>query len=75
MRRARLFFFACAGGLFVAAAVIAGAPAPALAAPHIDFVQTEQHLGKMEQQSSRECTFRFVNTGDAPLIIEKTETA
>jgi len=75
VRLARQFVFACAGGLFAVAAVIAGAPAPALAAPHIDFVQTEQHLGKMEQHSTRECTFRFVNTGDAPLIVEKTEAA
>jgi hypothetical protein len=74
VRQASLFDWTFAGGL-MAAALIAVAPAPALAAPHIDFVQTEQHIGKMEQHTSRECTFRFVNTGDAPLIVEKTEAA
>ncbi len=52
----------------------AARPRAAAAAPHIEFVETEHHLGKMEQHSSKSYTFLFANSGDAPLIVTKTET-
>lgn len=52
----------------------ASRPLPAAAAPHIDFLETEHHLGKMEQHSAKSHTFLFTNSGDAPLIVTKTET-
>lgn len=67
--------FLCAGLRFIVfGACLFAAAAPAVAAPHIDFVETTQHIGKMEQHTSREATFRYVNTGDEPLIIEKAES-
>jgi hypothetical protein len=57
--------FACAAAL---------SPQGAAAAPHIEFLASEQHLGKMEQNTSKQTTFHFVNSGDAPLVINKTET-
>ncbi|MFN0152438.1 MAG: DUF1573 domain-containing protein [bacterium] len=56
------------------AAADAARPRDAIAAPHIEFLETEYHLGKMEQHSAKSHTFLFTNTGDAPLTVTKTET-
>jgi len=69
--RAILATFAAGACIALAGAAF---PRAAAAAPHIEFLETEHHLGKMEQHSAKSHTFLFANSGDAPLIVTKTET-
>ncbi len=62
--------------IFVLAALLAGSFAASAAAPEIKWLETEHNFGAFDEDNGvATCQFRYVNTGDAPLVVLDVHTS
>lgn len=62
--------------VLITALFVCGAAVAQASAPKMEFVKTEYNFGNVPHKSKLiQCTFDFTNSGNAPLVVIKTETS